>query len=185
MSAEFRVLSAEGDAMSLFTYMFIERRKGMFSQFARIEVDRATLNSEFRYQFGHYGWDSEYYEIPPLFLPRGLPENVSQDVLFEYADPINDELASKYPESGCVTRQQAEKWVQAGTSQYLKDDKAFVSNPDFYCASWLTASELEQLCNKVQEETGEDNILFRSIIAMMNVLNQGNDTQTRIVFWFS
>ena len=172
--------------MGLSMYLFIERRiNGGFTDYAKIKVDRKSLDGEIRYQFGLYGWDSEYYKIPPLFLPRGLPNDISDNVLHECADPINDELASKFPKSSYVTRQQAEEWVQAGKSQYLKSDKTFVSAPDFRCASWLTVSELEQICDVIQKVDGSDNILFRSIIAMMNVLNQGDDTQTRIVFWFS
>jgi len=79
-------------------------------------------------------------EQRPLFEPKGMPDRYSYQVKRAYSLSVYDDLSGV--DRNCSI-EQAEKWIKRGISIWL-DDK-HISDPDWHSASWLTASELEQV----------------------------------------
>jgi hypothetical protein len=115
----------------------------------------------------------------PIFTPRGVPEDLSSEILNDYAELLDEtlsELNSNLP-----------KYIQKRL-QFIQryPNQIWVSSPDNYDSSWLTASELETVCNQFELEEGQNPYLFeyRSLVALLQTLNQGIDENSRVVFWF-
>jgi len=67
-----------------------------------------------------------YWGINPIAEPRGVPDDVSDETLGEYATECDE--------------QQATKWISKGYSKRLRNGQ--VSCPDWHSASWFTLEEL-------------------------------------------
>lgn len=77
----------------------------------------------------------------PIAPPRGLPDDVTQEVLKEYSLQVVDELDEEDRDGRC-TMENAERWVRQGLSVWIEPLKV-VSGPDWHSASWFTLAELE------------------------------------------
>ncbi len=111
-----------------------------------------------------------------LFSPRGLPQNVSfwvecANVLY-VSDPGTDE--------GCCSRENAELWVQHGSSKWVNDDRSKVTHPDWHSHSYLYVHELQQ----VKKALNYPNNQLGAVIAAMKSLNGKDSKKSRFVFWF-
>jgi hypothetical protein len=170
--------------MGVQPYIFIEQQgfKDSFYYVGEIQVG-SHGNADFLLAMGLNSFSAYAEEVPPLFPERGFPANASPQIKYKYRLVVDDKSALEFPEHGFVTREQAEQWIEKGLSHYLDNEKSYIKSPDFRSVSWLTALELEKVCDS-QSESGEDNIVFRAIVAMLKVLNEGDDKRSRIVFWF-
>jgi len=111
------------------------------------------------------------------YRPRGLPTDIGPSAgddsvvyITEGGDGIH----------GC-SRADAERWVQQGSSVWVKDGK-WVTHPDWHSHSWLTFAEFRDAISPIvcgQERAQE----YRSVLAAMKQLHDdGHDV--RVVFWF-
>ena len=116
----------------------------------------------------------------PVYTPRGVPKDVSPSILSDYAEILDDNL-SKYHSTMPEYLQKRLQYLHYGSNQI------WVSDPDHFDSSWLTASELEEISNQFEfkEKPNPYLVEYRSIVAMLKILNQGLDAKSRVVFWFS
>lgn len=83
------------------------------------------------------------YGIEPIAEPRGVPDDVSKDVLKEYVyevldhEPTDDEQEARR----CCSAANAERWIRNGSSHWIEKGR-ILSGPDWHSASWLTLREL-------------------------------------------
>jgi hypothetical protein len=77
----------------------------------------------------------------PISNPRGLPRDVSNDVINEYA---SDFCPKRYAEGYTreMWEEDARKWVSQGYSAVLTENPLRVSCPDWHSTSWYTLKEL-------------------------------------------
>ena len=81
------------------------------------------------------------YGIVPIVEPRGVPHDVSPEVLKEYVLTVVPERMAENEEERVCTVQEAERWVASGSSVWVEQGRV-VTNPDWHSASWLTLREL-------------------------------------------
>lgn len=74
------------------------------------------------------------------FEERGLPTDTSYEFNDRYYSYISDS-----EEEGCVTPEQAKKWVDQGSSVFKEGSKDYISGPDWHTVSWLTLPEFEKV----------------------------------------
>lgn len=112
-----------------------------------------------------------------IFEPRGLPEHVSMVVRWDF----NLFITETGEGSDCTTRENAERWVQEGSSKWSDDEHNLVTNPDWRTPSWLNQYEFEQCLNsrKNIKDYGDVDPQWDAILAAMKVL-----PSSRLVFWF-
>jgi len=128
-----------------------------------------------------------YDRLDPVLYPKGLPEDIGPmargDARLYVSDNGNDE-------KGCCTRENAERWVKAGVSEYTDDRKAFVTHPDWHSHSWCTAAELERVFWKgehiLRKECGEGVFKLPKWYMVLEILKEFEewDYEARMVFWF-
>ena len=107
--------------------------------------------------------------------PRGLPADTSYQVKDDNRLYISDERIED--DIRQTTREQAERWVRQGSSQY--DGTDYVTDPDWHSHSWLTAAEFEQCINSFREVSNE----YKAVLAVLKCF-ESHGEQTRVVFWF-
>lgn len=115
-----------------------------------------------------------------LFPPRGLPKDIGlstrhESQLFITEDGNGDHQAS---------RENAAKWVSAGSSSYTDKDKKFITHPDWHSHSWLTADEFGKVIDEYRKRYGKSPDLDYVALHHMMVFYGFNGVETRLVFWF-
>lgn len=123
---------------------------------------------------------------PALYAPRGMPEKVSAAIMQRYTLAVNDDLADQGLENFC-TQHEAKQWIAQGQSRWFNPIQSIITVPGSYSASWLKASELSNVRRRFVEYTSPHHILavrLDALIAMMKVLDRGNDGRSRVVYWF-
>jgi hypothetical protein len=112
--------------------------------------------------------------ITPIFKPRGLPSDISWE-----AKDGNRILIIDSDEAGEkeVTREQAERWVNSGSSKL--DGGFHVTNPDWHSHSWLTSQEFEQCIDSFDSASTD----YKAVLAVMRSFESEGEV-TRLVFWF-
>ena len=145
-----------------------------------------------------------------LIAPRGIPHQLSRDVLNRYSyvilekgdvDEFNEQLSVSSPVLGAVSPQQADQWVKDDFSCYLPGraqryqgkfriaDKR-VSAPDWHSASWLTLNEIIaslQAHGIILENyiSSTKRPQLGMLVDLMQQLEKQIGTErTRLVFWF-
>jgi hypothetical protein len=121
-------------------------------------------------------------ESEAMFQPRGLPSDVASE-----ARGDNQLFISVVKETNYVTPEQAEKWVESGSSKYvyanLSDDNkpAWVTHPNWHSHSWLTADEFSKVIEKAQKNCAC--VRYAAILAAMRTFEKAG-YESRLVFWF-
>jgi hypothetical protein len=67
----------------------------------------------------------------PIAPPRGIPADISPELLAEYTVSVDDDH----------TPEMLERWVRQGSSQRINETT--VTDPDAHSASWFTVAELD------------------------------------------
>lgn len=110
-----------------------------------------------RFECTHYYSDSPYilrnYELfsiladvrdfgdgTPIATPRGIPSDLSHDLLSKYALTVAVLAGEDNGKSSC-TLEQALSYVRTGSSIWIEPYK-LISGPDWHTPSWLTLREL-------------------------------------------
>ena len=128
-----------------------------------------------------------YQEGLEVLSPRGLPEDIGyaaeSDSQLYIVD--NETDAEEY-----CSREQAERWVREGSSEYTDERKEFVTHPDWHSHSYVTTKKLEDALTTLKkyaegngETIGHDfAIEYYAIVATMKELEKHGEA--RMVFWF-
>lgn len=123
-----------------------------------------------------------------LFEPKGMPDGplghrTSEDYWLYVAPESHPEWAD---DDRWVSLEQAERWVENGSSVGEKDDAGRlrrVSGPDWHSHNWLTADELEQALEHYKMVSADAPPEWAAMLASMRAF-EAADYQTRVVFWF-
>jgi len=115
-------------------------------------------------------------------VPKGLPANLCP------LTRLDNELCvveNDSREKGVCTKEQAERWVASGMSEWTSDEHKWVTNPDWHSHSWMNWRELEEVKQKFIAAEGHTGNLIEldAVIAAMKTLDP-DPTKTRLVFWF-
>ena len=128
------------------------------------------------------GADS-YPGFPAISEFRGMPSDLSDDVIEEYGIFVFDEAPDAHR---CYSSEDAERWIASGKSTVLKD--GWVSDPDYYWQSWLTGSEFMEAASEtdrlfIDSDVAPDFYTMRCIASMMKTLINA-ECEVRAVYWF-
>lgn len=89
------------------------------------------------------------HSIPPVFRPRGIPNNPClSDIaanryfmkVLDSSTPNNSLL--NVTGSNCISREGAEVYVSEGTTTYTDDSNSSIIDPSWHTPTWLTLDEL-------------------------------------------
>jgi hypothetical protein len=131
-------------------------------------------------------------EVPrwALISPRALPENASSAVLDRYYHAVlqpgerPDPVPSFWPALPPVTREDAERWVAEGWSDFAPAPPARASHPEWHSPSWLLLTEvyaaLAHFGLAAEALPAEFRVVLRAMEEFEGLLGHG---RTRLVFW--
>lgn len=118
------------------------------------------------------------WAIVPISEPRGVPQDMAGNTFEDYSMYISDTEGDRY-----VTADKAAKWVENGSSVYLRDGK-FVSDPDWHSHSWCTTSELEIAVKETWKENVNDCKTEWDVLVDIMKSFERHGNKVRLVFWF-
>lgn len=99
------------------------------------------------------GCDSGITRGQPSFAERGIPKNISWNVVNEYTMYVVENGDGE--EDNVCKRSQADGWVASGSSEAWDIDAngavTRVTNPDWHSGSWLDADEVRTLALRFHE----------------------------------
>jgi hypothetical protein len=149
---------------------------GFFSSYSKVDIAR----------------NSRLFEALKTFPPRGLPESIghfTEQAFFLYV--IGPEEETGHKGESYILLAEADEYVSGGKSFYKKIkqmvyEKSWVSNPDYFDASWLTLAELETVLERYQQKDGNTvNWDFLVVLETMRSIEKHvGQGKTRLVFWF-
>ncbi len=123
------------------------------------------------------GWE-------PVAEPRGLPDDVSLEVVLGSLLYIDDALGALNADRFC-TREQAESWVESGLSEFSgRHGIEAVTTPYRHSISWLDLDELDEVQRRYRGLVGSEHREFTALIAAMRTLESPGAPAPRLVFWF-
>lgn len=130
--------------------------------------------------FAHLAGVRNYNNYSPIAADRGVPDDISYSAFDSYSRYICDESNTE----GYVRAEQAAKWVEQGYSRYLRENKSFISGPDWHSGSWCTADELHTAIERTWEDgyNGYESEWLVVYDAMKSFEKRGYES--RLVFWF-
>ncbi|KAI9131386.1 hypothetical protein [Acaryochloris sp. CCMEE 5410] len=129
-------------------------------------------------------------DVPALFVPRGLPDDVSQDIHEQFYTTIipddADDSRTDLMHEWCY-ESDAKHYVakcNAHIKEY-KDGHRYVSNPDWHHASYLTRNEIIDACKHAGYDLLNAPDEFQMVMDFMQSIDHRfrNDA-SRIIFWF-
>jgi hypothetical protein len=125
------------------------------------------------------------HHAEPIFPARGIPEDVSQRVLWKYCYYVHENQSAHawYMAKYC-TPKEAEDYVKRGMSEWVGKDENKIRDPQWKKTSWLNVYELERVHQRFIGDVGNPLSTFQAVIDAMYALNEGDVEQTRLVFWF-
>ena len=150
---------------------FGERVYGMFARMANVRS---------------YG---DHYKV--RFEPRGLPKDLTDwrtvESFYFYVTENKEtaELSSRY----CL-REDAERWVEDGYSEWVDENRGIVTNPDIHSQSWLTTQELRMCfddCFKHEDGTFKpysDYVEWLGLVSLCEGIESTGEYECRVVFGF-
>ena len=126
---------------------------------------------------------------PPLFPPRGLPDDVSWEIFERFAVEViprnsGDDRKNKLHE-WCYA-DTAEHYIEHGHSQILwRGGQKYVTEPDSHSSSYLTHPEIISACEHYGYDLADAPREFSVLLGFMKILDAefGPDS-SRVVFWF-
>jgi hypothetical protein len=132
-------------------------------------------------------------DTPPLFPPRGIPEDVSEAAFEGYylfvIDPADCDLYRGY---NFVTLEEAEQWARSGVKRVPTECKksgllsphGYIPDSTRHTPSWLWLSEIRQAL----EHSGlrEDQLAqpYQVLLETMESVERHMKRKSRLVFWF-
>lgn len=129
----------------------------------------------------------------PSFDKKGAPRDMSWKTAMEYTYTIVDDDENT-PEEGCVKRSKAEGWIKSGSSEVwetIEEKVTRITSPDWHTPSWLDASEMEILAERMRlaslqyEYKINDSLAkVEGLVDMMKRLERDGGLKARVVFWF-
>ena len=147
----------------------------------------------------HYGMFAKlanvrnYWDIDPISEPRGIPEDVSFDILRKYMfTVVDDETYEKYyvdNERQIVSESKCNDFVKKyDCSTKIVDNIKFVDSPDYHSASWCTTEEMENAIEEILlQENGnysDDAEEWLALLGAMKGYEMSGEYECRAVFWF-
>ena len=130
----------------------------------------------------------------PMIPPRGLPDDASVEVATRYFLPVLErERAVDWGIGEHFTPEQAKEHLESGRSHRIPDGTtrplsastdAFISNPDWHSASWLTAQEIEPALLHANHPLSKTPDEFQLLVEYLTESAERLDRTGRLVFWF-
>jgi hypothetical protein len=149
------------------------------THFARVDMPRDYLL--FALLAGTRGKLDDGTRIDPVFPPRGLPQDITDETRTAATVRIDDDVAALEVDGYC-TRAQAAEWCERGYSEYADGDT--VPDPDRHSASWLTAAELSEVHRHYVQRGRQPDRTFEAVVAALGALDGDKPGSSRVVFWF-
>ena len=125
------------------------------------------------------------------FEPRGLPKDMASwgTPKSFYLEVTDDENATEWGEGYCL-REDAERWVENGYSEWVDEDHRRVTDPDLHSHSWLNTQELRQCfddCFKEEDGTMHPNceyVEWLGLVSLCEGIESTGEYECRVVFAF-
>ena len=121
--------------------------------------------------------------VTPMFPLRGIPRDLSWDVIHDYYEPpVKLADLSGHERAEVETYKQA---LLAGAKSAQRDihevrDLVFLANQDWHSPGWLWCEEYNQLLEKLDEKPP----CYVAVAHAMRGLEAGGAYSVRFVFWF-
>lgn len=117
------------------------------------------------------------------YEPSGLPDNLGWESRSD-----NELYICEDGSEGCATMESAERWVESGSSLFIKNlkgENTWVTNPDWHSHSCLTADEYKKALEFYATEYGSKypEPEYYVVLACLEKFNELG-FESRIVFWF-
>lgn len=147
----------------------------------------------------HYGMFAKLadvrndWNIQPISEPRGIPEDITSEVLAKYMFRVVDnETYEKYYSDGekqIVSEDMCNNFVEKyDCSIKIVDDCKFVGSPDYHSASWCTTEEMENAIEEILlQENGnysDDAEEWLALLGAMKGYEMSGEYECRAIFWF-
>jgi len=150
---------------------FSSRIYGMFARMAKVR----DYGGEYKVQFE----------------PRGLPNDITDWRSREsfFCTVTDDKEASEWLDHHCL-KEQAERWVERGYSEWVGEDHREITDPNLHSHSWLTTQELRQCfddCFKQQDGTYKpfsDYVEWLGLVSLCEGIESDGIHECRVVFAF-
>lgn len=117
----------------------------------------------------------------------GLPADISSTTAFESSIFVYDGLTGDCSRGSAISRDIAEKWVNAGLSKYIDNFHTFtadgkkvsnrIANPDWHTYGWCNVKDWKK------STRGLKSIEIKCMNAIIDTLVK-NDFEVRVIFWF-
>jgi hypothetical protein len=167
------------DIFMFLEYQFEERDSPYWSLYASFRLPR-------NYDLFSLLGDEHINVTPkPAFHFRGLPKEVSNGFCQNAAWVVVD-YDPKSPGESVINCYIAKREIEVGELMQLKvsgSDKVWVTY-NFRRASWHYASEYKIVLEEYKKLHAEGNKFFEAILPMMQILNDGDYTRSRLVYYF-
>lgn len=124
------------------------------------------------------------------FEPRGLPNDITfwaQLIFYMRVTAISEAIEWG---SGYCTKEDAERWVSQGLSEWYDESHMLLTNPDHHSHSWLTTQELRQCfddCFKKKDGTYypySDYAEWLGLVSFCEGVESDGKHECRVVFAF-
>ena len=146
----------------------IKHEHAKFSLFGKVHLD-----CDYTF-FALLGGGPRQDKIQPIFGLRGMPADSNPLTSLAYHLIVTDKETDK---ERWVSRRQAEQWVEQGYACWIREN--WITDPDYFGPSWLTAEELTQVYGEYQRNSAMPLVSVEAAIAAMHLL-----PEARLVFWF-
>ena len=149
---------------------FSSRIYGMFARMACVRTNGSTYKVQFE--------------------PRGFPKNTNIFARENFYMFVSEDKEAAYWNERYCTKEDADRWVEAGYSEWVDDKHLILTNPDHHSASWLTTRELRQCFDDCfKEEDGSykspsDYIEWLGLVSLCEGLESDGRHECRVVFAF-
>lgn len=131
----------------------------------------------------------DHYKVQ--FKPRGLPKDMTDWHTCDsfYWHVTDNKKAAEWGQNYCL-REDAERWVERGDSEWVDEDHGRVTDPDLHSHSWLTTQELRQCfddCFKQEDGTiypYADYVEWLGLVFLCEGIESTGEYECRVVFAF-
>jgi hypothetical protein len=131
-------------------------------------------------------------EAQPLFLPRGLPERVSDEVMQTYFTSVfaDEDVAARPRPRGVhyLLRSEFESdphYQRSERRGKIEDLHWLVADPDWHTPSWLTYRQVLAALAHLGLSVDERSLQFRAVVAAMAAMaDEVGPDRVRLIFWF-
>lgn len=125
------------------------------------------------------------------FEPRGLPNDITNWATREtfFMNVTDNKEAAEWFRNHCL-KEDAERWVKEGYSEWVDENHRRVTNPDLHSHSWLTTQELRQCfddCFKEEDGTYKqygDYVKWLGLVSLCEGIESDGIHECRVIFAF-